>query len=394
MNKKLVVAALGVAFAAPVFADASNVTLYGRIHQAIESNSRTIDNATPNDAGNNTNIAGYSSRLGVRGVEDLGGGLSAIFAYEFGVTTDNVSAAPLSTRHAYLGMKGGFGTVVLGSQDGGNDSQAPLYNQAANYIFNGQNNAGQLTIVGGTNSIGTGNTQDAVIVRSQRVGNSIGYATTVAGVKVSARHALSGTDQGSGDVLASNSVSYENFQRETSVSADYTIGALTFGAGYQRNDGSDVFTNNANLNTATTLPTAIKSIAQLGASYNFGAFQVGGLLAQQKYYGARSSDTQYALSTLVPLASNYGITAAYAVSENGRANNSGATLAGVGAGGAGVTQTQNATGSETDNKQFQVIGYYDFSKRTRAYAGYNRTTREGYTAAAVQNDAKIGRAHV
>eukprot|EP01038_Epipyxis_sp_PR26KG_P003843 gene3843-5496_t len=89
MNKKLVAAALGLAFAAPVFADSSNVTLYGRIHQTLDHQSgETRTGGVTNQAGGSFVVEDASSRLGVRGVEDLGGGLSAIFAYEFGVTTD------------------------------------------------------------------------------------------------------------------------------------------------------------------------------------------------------------------------------------------------------------------------------------------------------------------
>ena len=347
MNKKLLVAALGVAFAAPVFADASNVTLYGRVHQAIEHN--TAD-AGSTSAGNGTNIADYSSRLGVRGVEDLGGGLNAIFAYEFGVDTDavNTGATNMSTRHAYLGVKSGFGTVVVGSQDGGNDSQAPLYNQASAYVLNGNNNAGQLTVVNGN---------DAVINRQQRVSNAIGYATTVAGVKISARHALQGTDASSGQTASA-----ENTNRETSVAADYTIGALTFGAGYNRVDGSDALKN-----TTFLSGNSLKTQYQFGAKYNLGILTLGGLVGQNKYYGSRSADTDYAVSGLIPLNANAGVILMYGSAETGRATN----VAGVQATGAGA-----ATAAETESKQIQISTYYDFSKRTRTYAGFNRTTRE------------------
>lgn len=346
MNKKLVAAALGLAFAAPVFADDSDVTLYGRIHQAVEHNTSTVKNASPASAGNGTNIADVSSRLGVRGKEDLGGGLSAIFAYEFGVDTDavNTGATNMSTRHAYAGLKGGFGTLVVGSQDGGNDSQAPLYNQASAYSLNVNNNGGQLTVVQGG---------DAVISRSQRVGNAFGYATTVAGVKISARHALAGTDASSG-----TTASTENNQRQTSIAADYTIGNLTLGGGYERRDG-----NNAYENTQNALATTgdVKSQLQFGAKYQFSFMTVAGLIAQQKYYGQRDSDTQYSISGLVPLSSSMGLQALYAMSENGHFT--------------GTTQGANTT-AETDNKQFQVSAYYDLSKRTRSYVGYNRTTVE------------------
>jgi len=273
--------------------------------------------------------------------------LSAIFAYEFGVDTDavNTGATNMSTRHAYLGLKGSYGTFVVGSQDGGNDSQAPLYNQASAYMFNVNNNAGQLTVVNGN---------DAVVNRVQRVGNSLGYANTIAGVKVSARHALGGADAAAGAVPST-----ENDRRETSVAADYTIGALTIGGGYSRIDASTTVTNGFNL------ANNLKSQAQFGAKYNFGAFQLAGLIGQSKYYGARNSDSEIAVSGLLPLSANSGLQALYAQVENGLAANN----------------------AEIDNTQAQVSYYYDFSKRTRSYVGFNRTNRENFTALGANTEA-------
>ncbi|HEY1059363.1 MAG TPA: porin [Limnobacter sp.] len=367
MNKKLVAAALGLAFAAPVFADDSNVTVYGRVHQAWEHNTTRSTNVP--EVGNTTNIANYSSRLGVRGQEDLGGGLKAIFAYEFGVVTDAVagqtsataagaSTSPsVSTRHAYVGMKGAFGTLVVGSQDGGNDSQAPLYNQASNYLLNVNNNAGQLAVVGGNVAQGTGvvtGFQDAAIKRVQRVGNAVGYATNVAGVSITSRLALTGADAGAGNT----GPSVETASREVSVAADYTLGALTFGAGYSRNDGT-------NSDAALKLAGGVKSQSQIGAKYDFGVAQVAGLIGRNTYYGNRDSGTEYAVSGLIPLAPNYGLQALYARADNASAFNTG-----------------NA--NDFQDTQYQLSAYYDFSKRTRTYVGYNRIKNEATTAANVE----------
>lgn len=369
MNKKLVAAALGLAFAAPVFADNSNVTLYGRIHQALEHNTSDVSPAAPATAGNGSNFANYSSRLGVRGVEDLGGGLSAIFAYEFGVDTE-AGAGANSTRHAYVGFKNSLGTLVVGRQDGGNASQAPLYNQASAYILNIQNNAGQLTVVG------DGATNDEVILRDQRRSNSIGVATEVAGVKISARHALAGTNQatGSNGLAGVGNVNrdLENTRRSTEIAADYTIGALTFGAGVQNIDRDQATTTQQNaaggVGAGANAGGEVKSVVQFGASYKFTGFTLAGLVAQQRYFGLRDSDTQYSISGLLPLTGNSGLQAMYATTENGRQT-------------AGV-QSVAAGALETDSDQFQISAYYDFSKRTRSYVGFNRTTRETVPVAA------------
>ncbi|MDX1667935.1 MAG: porin, partial [Limnobacter sp.] len=122
MNKKLLAAALGVAFAAPVFADSTNLTLYGRVHTSVETSSTDSTSAVAAgqfERGGSYNIDGNSSRLGVKGSEDLGGGLSLVFAYEFSVNSDTGGGINAG-RHAYVGFKGSYGTVVVGQTDGGN----------------------------------------------------------------------------------------------------------------------------------------------------------------------------------------------------------------------------------------------------------------------------------
>ncbi|VWX34278.1 Outer membrane protein (Porin) [Limnobacter sp. 130] len=361
MNKKLVAAALGLAFAAPVFADSSNVTLYGRIHQALDHQSSDTAGA---ESGGNFAIEDVSSRLGVRGTEDLGGGLSAIFAYEFGVNTDEVSAAPMSTRHAYLGLKGAYGLAVIGSQDGGNDSQAPLYNQAS-LIGSVSNNGGPLTTVGSTN-VGLGQ----AITREQRVGNSFGYAGNFGGVQINARHALgNGTNDQANNTATGLK---ENDTRSTEIAATYKIGALTFGGGFQSIDSQEVTQNTLNATAG------VEQVIQGVVSYNFGSFTVGGLIAQKNLYSAATngedSNTEYALTASVPLTGNSGIFGMYADSER----NDSLTSTTVG----GVTTVTN---TPRDVTQAQIAYYYDFSKRTRTYVGYNRLNAE-VKASGVETD--------
>jgi predicted porin len=57
------------------------------------------------------------SRWGLKGSEDLGGGLSAIFALEAGFATDTgaqASATSFFNRQSLVGLSGSFGTVKLG----------------------------------------------------------------------------------------------------------------------------------------------------------------------------------------------------------------------------------------------------------------------------------------
>jgi len=368
MNKKLVAAALGLAFAAPVFADASNVTVYGRVHQAVV-NQKVDANVAGGAvaAGSGMALENYASRLGVRGVEDLGGGLAVIFAYELAVGTDNSTTTGLSTaRHSYLGFKDSkWGTFVAGTQDGGNDSQAPLYNQAQNLLGTVNNNAGDLANVGsvtaapGAASNGSFSTT-AAITRTQRASNSFGYAGNIAGVAVSARHSLGGTNDGQSSVTTGR----ENDFRETEIAADYKIGALVVGAGYQkvsRSTGNDA--------AAAAAGGQINNVFQLGAKYTFGDLTVGGLYGRVKFSpfapaaaaGRDDNNAQFALS------------ADYKIGKGGVY------------GFYGSSERENIARDAQVN-QAQVAYYYDLSKRTRTYVGFNRSQVEaGKNAAGASN---------
>src|SRR5262245_5883244 len=109
MNKKLVAVAIAGVLAAPLAqAQTANVTLYGRLNVDMEvvNGKQTLVNGTANVACNNANlpcanpnqfrVSSNSSRLGVRGTEALGGGLSAIFQIESNVPGDggNQAAVP------------------------------------------------------------------------------------------------------------------------------------------------------------------------------------------------------------------------------------------------------------------------------------------------------------
>ena len=343
MNKKLVAAALGLAFAAPVFADASNVTLYGRVHTVLDHQSTETAGV---DTGGNFTQENVASRLGFRGQEDLGGGVSAIFAYEFGVNADTGGFG--SGRHAYIGLKTGFGTFTAGQLDGGNEGVAPLYDQASK-IGSVSNNGGPLTTVGGGAVVGgTAATPGQAIERTQRTGNSFGYKHTIAGVAVTARHALSGgVDNQNGNTAATDK---ENDIRLTEIAADYKIGALSIGAGYENVDAQG--RTQVGLNPSALVENRIQGVA----SYNFGSFTVNGLLAQSNLFAAAAngedSNTEYALSANFPLNANSGIFGMYADAE------------------------RNDLAAPSDVTQTQIAYYYDLSKRTRTYVGYNRLNTE------------------
>jgi predicted porin len=369
MNKKLVAAALGLAFAAPVFADSSNVTLYGRVHQALDHESSS---SNAGDTGGNFALEDVSSRFGIKGQEDLGGGLSLVFGYEFSVAADSNSG--VGGRHSYVGMKGAWGTFVAGKQDGGNESVAPLYTQAS--LTGGvSNQGGPLTTIGGG---GSALSNGIAIDRVQRVDNSFGYKTNIAGVAIEARHAL--TSGNNLDALAGTAANNnnpnndltpgevkENGTRQTEVAATYKVGALTIGGGFNLFDQQGV---------DPTVAAQPENQVQGVVAYNFGSFTLAGLVAQTSLYGANAangedSNTEYLLSATVPLSANSGIFGAYADSE------------------------RNNVANPTELTQAQIAYYYDFSKRTRTYVGFNRLTNEVVATGAEtdQDNFTIGLRH-
>lgn len=104
--KKSLVAMAALAFAGMAAAQ-SSVTLYGVADIYV---------AKPKGAKVQAGSGGVAtSRWGIKGEEDLGGGLKANFNYESGISLANgaVSGA-LFSRQANVGVSGGFGTIKLG----------------------------------------------------------------------------------------------------------------------------------------------------------------------------------------------------------------------------------------------------------------------------------------
>ena len=93
------------------FADA---TLYGNIDQTYQSTKTTVGGTVSNQQ---TSIGSYQmgdSFLGVKGEEDLGGGMKASYLYEFGLKTES-NATP-TNRQSFVGLSGGFGALRIGKQ--------------------------------------------------------------------------------------------------------------------------------------------------------------------------------------------------------------------------------------------------------------------------------------
>src|SRR5690554_4504553 len=112
MKKSLIAAA--VVAALPAFAQAqTNVTMYGIVDASVNAIDRGDNSRTALMVGTGTMS---TSRWGVRGSEDLGGGLKAVFQLEAEVGVDDgaSNAGAFWQRTAQVGLSGGCGTVKLG----------------------------------------------------------------------------------------------------------------------------------------------------------------------------------------------------------------------------------------------------------------------------------------
>ena len=118
MKKKLITLAVAstlataAAVSAPAFADTSNVTVYGMANVSFD--------LTDNGAVGTKQVSSNQSRIGLKGSEDMGDGLSAVWQIEQLVTIDSASGAgnTLSTRNTFAGLSSGSaGTFILGRHD-------------------------------------------------------------------------------------------------------------------------------------------------------------------------------------------------------------------------------------------------------------------------------------
>lgn len=96
----------------------SSVTLYGLIDVAVES-INNVGASGINLVRMPSTTGSLPSRWGMRGSEDLGDGLKAVFALESGFAPDTGASGQggrLFGRQAYVGLSGNWGTVSLGRQ--------------------------------------------------------------------------------------------------------------------------------------------------------------------------------------------------------------------------------------------------------------------------------------
>jgi general bacterial porin, GBP family len=293
--KKLVLSGLSLAIlgsASAAYAQ-SSVTLYGLIDAGI---------TYTNNQGGSRNIQETSgavngSRWGLRGSEDLGGGLKAIFTLENGFSITNGKLGQNSLefgRQAFVGLSSDqYGAVTLGRQ----------YDSVVDYLA-------PLALTG----TGNGGTQAAHpfdndnLDNSFRINNSVKYSSVnYGGLKFGALYGFSNDSGG----FATN--------RAYSLGTSYNYGPLNFAAGYMElnNSGTTLNSSGAVTNDATFTAGTQRTYGA-GLNYAFGQATVGFVFTQTHLdnatgIGASASGTSSGLTLVDGSArfTNYEVNAHY-----------------------------------------------------------------------------------
>jgi predicted porin len=315
----LVLAAIG----GNAFAQSSSVTLFG----VVDAGVRQVKNGDSDMSLLGTNGLN-SSRLGVRGTEDLGGGLFAGFWLEHGFNPDTGTQSD-STRFWNRRATVSLGSASIGEIRLGRD-YSPTYGGWSDFDVFGDNGVA----AGGKFASALGSTADT----NTRADNLVQYFLP-SGL---------GGFYGNVGVAAGEGVSGKKYYGGR---AGYAAGKLNVSLAY----GETTVTANA-------FGEDKLKVADAGASYDFGVVKLSGYVLQQKYGSLKLEVAS--LGVGVPLGAGT-IRAAYT-----QANASGTTAAGIDT-------------SANDGKQFALGYVYDLSKRTALYATAARVENDGAATFAV-----------
>lgn len=329
MNKNIIAGAILAALSTAAAAQ-SSVTVYGLVDAGINYDSSAVNGLGNKSGLTSGNTAG--SRIGFRGQEDLGNGLSAIFTLENGFDVSNgAETHDMFGRQAFVGLKGNFGTVKLGRQYTAFDTvlaasdafASGLNGRAANLVSNANGFTGQGYAVRSSDTI------------KFETANYSGFTGSLA----------YGFGEQQGDSKAN---------RFIGVSAEYKNDALYVGAAYQEQRGA--------VNTQDKRKDAI-----IGAGYDFGVAKLNGFYSQAKAEAAagEKKEKSYGLSVAAPFGAHKVL--------------------------ASVTQVKSGNTGDNGKATQYGLGYtYDLSKRTSVYASYARITNSNGAALTVGTAMHVG----
>jgi predicted porin len=383
MKKSLIALAAMSAFATAAQAQ-SSVTVYGLVdigYAASENNTvgtsssaTAVTNTKQKNTGNGDgNLA--TSRLGVRGTEDLGGGLKANFVLEYdlvdaGVGGNGAASASktLADGTASQNNTGGFGSRYswVGLEDAKlGQLRLGRQEQSIHSVVVGGSAGMANNVTGALYSAGMNASANDATVRPHQVfvNRAITYISPrINGFTVEAQTAKQ-------DINHNGTTTYA---KETGGSLKYAAGKFAAAYGFATTDvdttavaaitiAADGVASWAGAD-ASGLDKKTKQQA-ISASYDFGVAKVFALNTQRKVNvsttGALDSDTKLTeIGVQVPM----GKTVLFASALDGKRE--------------GNTQTALST-ANADVSGYQVGAIYNLSKRTAAYAIYGNQEIKG-----------------
>ncbi len=243
MKKSILAVAVAAALPAAAFAQ-SNVTMYGIGDASIEFSTKGANANNKSDIKMQDGIQS-SSRWGVQGVEDLGGGLAATFVLEAGIDVDDGDGEGIFIgRQARIGLKGAFGELRLGRQ------YDPLFYAALNNDFSGY---------------GWYNNHYAIAGSAGRWSNELEYRNTFGGFQIVAGVSLGET----GSTGTAPAVTVSNPDENFGIAAIYQSANWGLNAGFQTQGGGDTTVG------GTTTSADAAQIFQVGGNVGFGPARLG-----------------------------------------------------------------------------------------------------------------------
>lgn len=307
MNKKLLTAATLAVFASAAHAQ-SSVTLYGVIDAGISyvNNSKTAtghDNLFKYDDG-----VAQGSRWGLRGTEDLGGGLKALFVLENGFNSGNGTlgqGGALFGRQAYVGLsQNNVGSLTFGRQ----------YSFSTDYLGGSYSTGGQ-TVAGNY----AYHINDVDQLTSSRINNSVKFSSA-------------------------------NFS------------GLTFGAMYGFSNQAGAFAGAPATGTAAASVAGSSRAYSFGLNYANGPFGVGAAYTDIRY----PSQATPAFSTTIANVTTGNIRDLRTFGVGGRYTIAAATLWALYTN----TRLETVTGGATTFAAYEAGAKYAFTPALTAGAGY------------------------
>lgn len=340
MQKKLIALAVAGLVSVPAFAQ-SNVTIYGVADMGVAYRTDNIDKDVKSQVALNSGQLN-GSRLGFKGTEALGNGLTAGFVLEQGLFVDtgaahdpakfdgeDFSAGRSFSRQAFMTLAGNFGTVAMGRQ------YTPQHLLFASYDPFGQGTVGQNVNIWSMGTAGY----------TSRLDNLAAYISpTFAGFNVVAGYSFNASGQ--------ESLGNDTDVQVWAINPNYKNGPISAAINYHE------------IRVKATGEQA--QVFDILGSYDFGVAKLAAAYGQSELDGANDKTKKFMVGVTVPVGANGAVLASY------------------------NQATQDAVGTDNKAKQWAVGYNHNLSKRTAVYSAYADISNDGDFVASTGDASNSG----